>query len=149
MILLLPSLKACREETGGVCGTRDVIRYLAREPLLYEPGTSWVYSLAHDVLGAVIEVVTGMTFGSYMKKTIFDVCDMKDTAFRFRGDPLEDERFCTQYVFRPESGTIIPQVMQDGTIERYTLKVPFVLGSERQCRHPDAAEHHGYFPRRP
>jgi CubicO group peptidase (beta-lactamase class C family) len=127
--LASPSLKACREETGGVCSTRDVVRYLAREPLLYEPGTGWVYSLAHDVLGAVIEVVSGMRFGEYMKKTIFDVCGMKDTAFRYKSDPLEDDRFCTQYVFTPENG-FIPLVLQDGPIDRYTLNVPYVLGSD-------------------
>jgi len=109
-----------------------VARYLAREPLLYEPGTNWLYSLAHDVLGAVIEVVSGMTFGAFMKQTIFDKCDMKDTAFRYRGDPLEDERFCPQYVFKPASGVTNRQIQQDGAIERYTLNVPYVLGSAHE-----------------
>ena len=88
-----------------------------------------MYSLAHDVLGAVIEVVSGMRFGEYMKKTIFDVCGMKDTAFRYKSDPLEDDRFCTQYVFTPENG-FIPLVLQDGPIDRYTLNVHYVLGSD-------------------
>jgi len=101
-----PAIKALKEETGGVSPTREFARYLAREPLNFEPGTDWLYSLGHDVLGALIEVASGMTFGSYMKKIIFDVCGMKETGFRHLGDPVVDESYCTQYTFNPKDESI-------------------------------------------
>ena len=67
-----------------------------------------------------------------MKQTIFVPCDMKETAFRYWGDPLEDDRFCPQYVFKPESGAIIRKTFQGGTIDRYTLRVPYVLGTAHE-----------------
>lgn len=62
--------------------TQSYIRALAGIPLAFEPGTHWQYSLCHDVLGAVIEVISGMTLGEYMKKHIFDVLGMEHTFFR-------------------------------------------------------------------
>ena len=115
----VPAIKALKEETGGVCSTRDFARYLAREPLNFEPGTDGLYSLGHDVLGALVEAVSGMTFGAYMKKVIFDVCGMTETGFRRVGDPLEDDRYCAQYTFYPE----------DGRIERTDLSVRSALGT--------------------
>ncbi len=73
--------------------TQDVIKALANEPLEFEPGTHYLYSLCHDVLAAVIEVVSGMSYGEYLKKNIFDVCGMKNTYSAKR----YDDRVYTQY----------------------------------------------------
>lgn len=54
---------------------------LAEMPLVYEPGSQWSYSLGLDLMGRVIEVVTGMPFDRYLKQTIFDPCGMRDTGF--------------------------------------------------------------------
>ncbi len=66
-----PSIKKCYEETDGRCPTLEVMKAFAKEPLLYEPGEGYAYSLAHDVLSAVIEVVTGQKFGEFVKENIF------------------------------------------------------------------------------
>ena len=79
--LYSPSLKKCSEETDGKCPTREAMKYLAKEPLLFEPGYRWEYSLCHDVLAALVQVLSGMTFGEYVKKNIFDVCGMENSAF--------------------------------------------------------------------
>ncbi len=50
-------------------------------PLMFEPGSSWNYGLSADILGAVIEVVSGMRFGEFLKKEIFDPLEMHDTGF--------------------------------------------------------------------
>ncbi|MBR6406012.1 MAG: serine hydrolase, partial [Lachnospiraceae bacterium] len=50
-------------------------------PLEFEPGTHYLYSLCHDVLGAVIEVVSGMRFGEYLQKAIYEPLGMTDTTF--------------------------------------------------------------------
>jgi len=59
----------------------EVMRGLAKQPLDFEPGTRFQYSLCHDVLGRIIEVVSGMTYGEYMKKNIFKPLEMHDTGY--------------------------------------------------------------------
>lgn len=84
-----PSLKRCIEETDGKCPTREAMKYLAKEPLLFEPGDRWEYSLCHDVLAALVEVLSGEKFETYVKKNIFDVADMKDSTFMLPDDEIE------------------------------------------------------------
>ncbi len=60
---------------------REFARAVAKLPLHFEPSTHYAYSICHDILGAVIEVVSGMTLGGYMKKYIFDPLGMNDTGF--------------------------------------------------------------------
>jgi CubicO group peptidase (beta-lactamase class C family) len=45
-------------ETRGIMPTREAMKYIACDPLSFEPGSSWLYSLCHDVLGAVVEVAS-------------------------------------------------------------------------------------------
>ena len=54
---------------------------LSRVPLRYHPGQAWMYSLATDVCGALVEVISGKPFDQYLKETIFDPLGMTDTAF--------------------------------------------------------------------
>ncbi len=62
-------------------GTVDVANAIVRSPLQFEPGERFLYSLCHDVLGAVVETTSGMRFSDYLQKNIFDPLDMKETAF--------------------------------------------------------------------
>ena len=75
------SLRRAFDATQGRCPTREVIRYLAQEPLDFEPGEKWQYSLCHDVLAAVVEEIAGMPFNDYVTKNIFDVLGMKSCTF--------------------------------------------------------------------
>lgn len=77
-----PSIRKVFEDTGNKATTRQVIRALANEPLDFEPGTHFQYSLSHDVLGAVIEVVTGKRLGECFDEYVFKPLGMKDTGFR-------------------------------------------------------------------
>ena len=79
--LFSPSMKQLVKDTDGRCPTREVARYLAREPLSYQPGDRYQYSLAHDVLAALLEVITGQKFEAYVKEHIFDPLGMKDSNF--------------------------------------------------------------------
>jgi CubicO group peptidase (beta-lactamase class C family) len=54
---------------------------LARLPLMHEPGTIWDYSRATDVLGRLVEVLTGRTLGEHLRLAIFEPLGMVDTAF--------------------------------------------------------------------
>jgi len=59
----------------------DLIDKLAALPLNYHPGTSWEYSLATDVLGRVVEVVSGQSLDAFFKKRIYDPLGIVDTGF--------------------------------------------------------------------
>ena len=76
-----PAFKRAYEETGGRCPTREVMKYFAKEPLEFDPGEKFLYSLCHDVLAAVVEVVSGERFGEFVKKNIFDVAGMSESTF--------------------------------------------------------------------
>jgi len=59
----------------------DMIDRLADLPLIYHPGTSWEYSVATDVLGRVVEVVSGQALDAFFKARIYDPLGMVDTGF--------------------------------------------------------------------
>lgn len=61
--------------------TLEMANALAECPLLYEPGTSWKYGTSADVLGAVVETVSGMKFGEFLEKEVFVPLGMRDTGF--------------------------------------------------------------------
>ena len=66
---------------GKKIGTVEICNILAQTPLEFEPGTSWKYGFSADVLGALVEVVSGMTYGEFLKKEIFQPLEMYDTDF--------------------------------------------------------------------
>ncbi len=66
---------------GGGMGTVEFCNRLGEQPLAFQPGTSWRYSTCADILGAVVEVVTGKRFGQFLKEELFDPLGMKDTDF--------------------------------------------------------------------
>lgn len=102
-----PSLMKAREETNGRCPTREVMRYLAQEPLLFEPSASWNYSLCHDVLAALVEVVSGESFEAYVQKHIFKPLGM--TSATYLPTPEDEASLCAQYRFHEESRTYVPE----------------------------------------
>ncbi len=59
----------------------DAIKKLGHLPLMHQPGERWTYGLSLDVLGYVIEVVSGMSLDAFFKQNIFDPLGMKDTYF--------------------------------------------------------------------
>ena len=59
----------------------EQIERLARVPLAHQPGAAWEYSLSTDVLGRVIEAVSGATLGQFLQERIFAPLKMSDTAF--------------------------------------------------------------------
>lgn len=71
------------------------IRRLGNEPLLFEPGTAWNYSLSTDVCGAVIEAITGQTLAQAFAERIFEPLAMHDTGFSVPSDAVD--RFTSLY----------------------------------------------------
>lgn len=83
--------------------TQEMVKAFAGEPLNFEPGTHFCYGLSHDVIAAVIEIVSGMSFGEYLKKNIFDVCGMENTGFKI--DDTIRSRMCSQFEYDPLTDT--------------------------------------------
>jgi len=59
----------------------DVVRAIAGVPLYFQPGTGWRYSYADDVLGRLVEVVSGMPFERFLKTRLFEPLGMTHTGF--------------------------------------------------------------------
>jgi CubicO group peptidase (beta-lactamase class C family) len=74
-----------RDTKGGLQG---MIEQLARLPLDFSPGTAWNYSVAIDVLGYLVEKLTGMSFGKFLQKRLFEPLGMDDTAFAVPDDKI-------------------------------------------------------------
>lgn len=74
-------INGLKEVPGGNVSTLDFADRMGRCPLLFQPGSHWAYGTGADIMGAVIEKVSGMSFGEFLKKEIFDPLGMKDTDF--------------------------------------------------------------------
>jgi len=59
----------------------DMVKRLAKLPLMHEPGTQFTYGLNTDVLGYLIEVISGKPLDQYLKEQIFEPLNMQDTYF--------------------------------------------------------------------
>lgn len=59
----------------------DKMKVLGKLPLNHHPGERWAYGLNDDVPGYFVEVISEMSFDSFLKKRIFDPLGMKDTYF--------------------------------------------------------------------
>ncbi len=66
----------------------DSVRSLARLPLLFNPGEKFEYSLAIDVLGYLVEVVSGMSLDDFFRERIFEPLGMRDTHFYLPDEKL-------------------------------------------------------------
>ncbi len=95
-----PGFKKARELTGGRMDTVETIKCVASDPLYFEPGARWNYSICHDVLAAVISVISGQKYRDYIQENIFDPLDIKDTAFHVTPEILD--RMAVKYSFIPE-----------------------------------------------
>jgi CubicO group peptidase (beta-lactamase class C family) len=70
-----------RAQLKGNETTRVLADLAAQAPLCFHPGEYWMYGFSHDVLGALVEVLSGKTLGAYMQEVIFDPLGLTDTGF--------------------------------------------------------------------
>ena len=89
-----PILRAKQDPNAD---TLSLVNAMAEMTLQFEPGTQYMYSLCHDVLAAVVEVVSGMHFADYVQKTVLDPLGMTDTGYHV---PAEKRpRMAQMYTF--------------------------------------------------
>ena len=92
-----PGILRVKAETAGRCPTLDIVRAIAEDPFIFEPGADYQYSLCLDVIGGIIELVSGKRLSDYMKENIFDPLGMNNTSFGLTDSKLE--RIATQYIY--------------------------------------------------
>lgn len=102
--------------------TYDLANLIGQQPLAFQPGTQWNYSFCADVLGAVVEVISGKTYGEYLKEKIFEPLGMVDTDFYVPEE--KQNRFCQNYQYMPESQTMEPCTWQHLGLSYFHLKKP-------------------------
>jgi len=91
-------LKLIDRQTPG--GLSEMVDQLAKLPLDFSPGTAWNYSVSIDVLGYLVEKLSGMSFGEFLRTRLFEPLGMNDTAFWIPENKVE--RFASCY--QPETG---------------------------------------------
>lgn len=100
-----PEIKEVYEKTNGRCPTVETVNAMAKKPLHFDPGCDFRYSLSHDVIGAVIEVISGKSLGQYMKDVLFDPIGMSNTTFAVNDEIVK--RLSTQYNLDKASGRAV------------------------------------------
>lgn len=93
-----PEIMAANAAKSGTVGVAEAI---AKTPLHFEPGTHYKYSLCHDVLGAVIEAVSGMSLSEYLRSEVYEPLGMSDTGF----DPTDAQRARIVNLYKYNNGT--------------------------------------------
>ena len=89
-------LEAMAIVRGGPTGTlQTMIDNLADKPLVFHPGTRWLYGLSTDVCGRLVEVISGRSFDDFLRTEIFEPLGMRDTGFSV--PDTEIDRFAASY----------------------------------------------------
>jgi CubicO group peptidase (beta-lactamase class C family) len=101
----------------------EMVDDLGKIPLLYQPGSRWVYSVSVDVLGRLVEVISGMPLDTFLAERMFTPLGMKDTFFQVPADKVS--RFGTNHN-RNREGQLT--VMDRPADSNYTKEVTFFSG---------------------
>lgn len=89
--------------TAAVSHSRDeFLAALADAPLLYPPGTAWEYGFSTDVLGLIVEAISGQTLGEFLTKRIWGPLGMPDTGFVLKDE--DKERYARAFETCPVTG---------------------------------------------
>jgi CubicO group peptidase (beta-lactamase class C family) len=92
-------------ERAGDSTLADMIAQLSRMPLEFSPGTAWNYSVSTDVLGYLVEKISGEPFDRYLRTRIFEPLGMADTAFFV--PPEKRDRLAACYAATPKGGMML------------------------------------------
>ena len=114
------------EKIGGAGSTdtaQSFLEKLGRVPLAYQPGTAWLYSLATNVCGALIEVISGQPFADFLQAEVFGPLGMADTGFHVPPEKLD--RFAACYRQQPDGP---PSLDDDPATSRYLRQPGFASG---------------------
>ena len=89
-----------RERRAGTCHLAAQRRRMAALPMQAQPGERWIYGYSTDILGAVVEVVSGMRLDEFIRKRITGPLKMNNTQFFL--SPTQRTRLVTVYSAQPD-----------------------------------------------
>lgn len=107
----------------AVNNLEEMVDKMGPLPLLYQPGERWVYSLSADVVGRLIEVLSGQPLDVYLREQLFAPLAMNDTFFEVPKAKID--RFGTNHI-RNEAGELI--VMDSPETSKFAKKVTLFSG---------------------
>lgn len=113
-----PGLLRVLKEKGENATTKDIVDSFIESPLEFVPGTHFHYSFSHDVVARIIEVITGMSFGEYLKEKIWQPLGMHDTFFA-KPDNTGLERLAQQYIMNDDGIVPMEQTCNYQFTEKY------------------------------
>lgn len=102
---------------------KEMVQKLSKLPLVHQPGSAWNYSVSTDVLGYLVEVISGQPFNVFLKERIFEPLGMVDTGFHVPAEKLH--RFAANYL--PAEGGKI-QVFDDPATSLFSKPRTFFSG---------------------
>lgn len=109
-------------EEGKTITTYELANRIGAQPLAFQPGTRWLYGFCADVLGAIIEAVSGKRYSDYLKEEIFAPLGMVDTDFYVPEE--KQDRFMQFYQYMPETQTMEPCTWQHLCLSYMHLQKP-------------------------
>jgi CubicO group peptidase (beta-lactamase class C family) len=105
----------------------EFVTHLTQIPLVYEPGTRWHYSVSVDVLGRLVEVLSGKSFDQFLQERIFTPLEMRDTGFYV---PAEKKDRLAKLYSPTRDGKIQPAIIcatRQECVEKFPNAVPSYL----------------------
>ena len=94
------------DEAGQSFGTVEFANMIGEVPLAFQPGTKWRYGSNTDILGALVEVLSGKRFGDFLQEELFQPLEMNDTDFYVPAEKWN--RFAKCYEMDWEKKTAVP-----------------------------------------
>jgi CubicO group peptidase (beta-lactamase class C family) len=113
-----------RRALGREQTLEDVTALLAQHPLKFHPGTHWNYGLSTDIVGRLVEILSGQPFDEYLQRELFEPLGMTDTGFFVPEGSLSRLAACYQY--RPANS---PRLMEGEFANRITRSHPYLSGA--------------------
>lgn len=106
-------------KTPSILGATDrstigLAAAMANDPLKFEPGTHYRYSLSHDVLAAIVEIVSGRRFSDYLESQIFAPLGIHDMGFRPNDE--QKARFSAMYTYQSGVGRALERPIENAYI---------------------------------
>jgi CubicO group peptidase (beta-lactamase class C family) len=97
---------------------------LAQHPLKFQPGTKWNYGLSTDIVGRLVEILSGLPLDEYLRQEIFEPLGMEDTGFFV--PEASAHRLSALYQYRPAN---TPKLFDDPETSRYLRPRSYLSGA--------------------
>jgi CubicO group peptidase (beta-lactamase class C family) len=110
-------------DAAATCSLQAYARAVGRLPLRFQPGTRWMYSVATDIVGAVVEAIAERPLGKHLAEVIFSPLGMEDTGFHAPKDAAH--RLAACYIATPEEPM---RLADDPATSRFLVAPTFESG---------------------